>query len=87
MLSVERIQLLVRLALWCCVLAICVELGFGLVFLLISALVALFLSTETGQSAKGRLSAYSVFNPNYEEITGTYNADTIAESMYLRKKK
>ena len=87
MLSVERLQLIVGLALWCCVCGVFVELGFGLVFLLVSALVALFLSTETGQKARDKLSPYSVFNPNCQEIQGTYNADTIADSMYLRKRK
>ena len=87
MLSVEHLQIVVRLALWFCVFGIFVELGFGLVFVIVSALVALFLSTSTGQRARDRLSPYSVFNPNFEEITGTYNADTVAQSLNLGKRK
>ena len=87
MLSVERVQLLVQLALWCCVFAIFVELGFGVVFLIVSALVGIFLSTSTGQRARDRLSPYSVFNPNYEEITGTYNAETVNKSLNLNVRR
>ena len=87
MLNLEHVRLLVQLALWGCVGAIFVELGFGLVYLLVSALVAVFLSTSTGQRARDRLSPYSVFNPHFEEITGTYNADTVAKSLNLGVRK
>lgn len=42
---------------------------FGLLFLSISGIVFIF--TNLGARAPGTLSAYSVFNKNFEKIAGT----------------
>jgi len=83
MVDLDRVRVLIRVAIWASVFAIFVELGFGLVYLIISVILFIFLSTGTNDKIKGRLSAYSVFNPNMEEIQGTLNAKKMLKSMHL----
>lgn len=61
--------------LWTTVYAIFIKLEFGLVFLIVSALVGMYLNTRTTPKVKGEVSAYSVFNKDCKSIDGSLNAD------------
>jgi len=58
---------------WIVGLTIFLLLQFGLVYLTLSALVAIFYNTRTKLKLPGELSAYSVFNPRQQKITGTFD--------------
>lgn len=60
---------------WATCYAITIELQFGAVFLVISALIGIYVNTRTGPKPKNEISAYSVFNKNVEAIDGTLNAE------------
>lgn len=64
---------------WFCFWATCwmiaVELKFGIVFLLFSALFGIYFNTRTGPKQRNEVSAYSVFNENCESIDGTLKAE------------
>lgn len=61
--------------LWVTLFAIFIKLQFGLVFLVISALLGIYLNTRTGPKKKDEVSAYSVFNKDCESIDGTLKAE------------
>jgi len=64
-------------------MGIAVHIEFGAVFLVISALMFIYLNTRTSPRDNGELSAYSVFNPNCEAIDGTLKAEQFeAELRY-----
>lgn len=54
---------------------IAIELKFGIVFLLFSALFGIYFNTRTEPKAKNEISAYSVFNENCKSIKGTLTAE------------
>lgn len=60
---------------WATCFALAVEFQFGAVFLVISALVGIYMNTRTGPKPKNEMSAYSVFNKNVESIDGTLKAE------------
>lgn len=60
---------------WTTCWMIAIELKFGIVFLLFSALFGIYFNTRTGPRQKNEISAYSVFNENCEAIDGTLNAE------------
>ena len=65
--------------LWFCFWVTCyiiaIELKFGLVYLLFSALFGIYFNTRTTPKAKNEVSAYSVFNKDCHAIDGTLNAE------------
>lgn len=72
---------------WFCFWATCwmiaIELKFGIVYLLFSALFFVYFNTRTGPKRRDEVSAYSVFNKNCESIKGTLTAEQLAgEMMY-----
>lgn len=72
-------------AIWFCFWATCwliaIELKFGIVYLLFSALFGIYFNTRTGPRRKGEISAYSVFNANCESIKGTLTAEQLQGEM------
>lgn len=64
---------------WFCFWATCwmiaIELKFGMVFLLFSALFGIYFNTRTGPKLKNEISAYSVFNKDCKSIKGSLNAE------------
>nr|XP_043068050.1 uncharacterized protein LOC108129790 [Drosophila bipectinata] len=60
---------------WVTVYVIAIELKFGLVYLMFSALFAIYFNTRTGPKKRNEMSAYSVFNKNCESIDGTLKAE------------
>uniref|UniRef100_A0A6B2E9B4 SAYSvFN domain-containing protein n=1 Tax=Phlebotomus kandelakii TaxID=1109342 RepID=A0A6B2E9B4_9DIPT len=73
--------------LWATCYAIAIELQFGVVFFLFSALAAVYLNTRTRPKAPGEISAYSVFNKDCHAIDGTLKAEQFeAELRYAALK-
>ncbi|XP_055545029.1 uncharacterized protein LOC129730035 [Wyeomyia smithii] len=68
---------------WVTLYAIAIELRFGVVFLMLSALVAIYLNTRT-EKTPGEISAYSVFNKNCEAIDGTLKAEQFEREIGIR---
>lgn len=70
---------------WFCFWATCwmiaIELKFGIVYLLFSALFGIYFNTRTGPRRRGEVSAYSVFNENCESIKGTLKAEQLEREM------
>ncbi|EDV42273.1 uncharacterized protein Dana_GF17092 [Drosophila ananassae] len=60
---------------WVTVYVIAIELKFGLVYLMFSALFGIYFNTRTGPKKRNEMSAYSVFNKNCESIDGTLKAE------------
>ncbi|XP_055852149.1 SAYSvFN domain-containing protein 1 [Episyrphus balteatus] len=60
---------------WATCFVIAIELQFGIVFLMFSALLGIYFNTRTGPKPKHEPSAYSVFNKNCESIDGTLKAE------------
>lgn len=54
---------------------IAIEMKFGIVFLIVSALFGIYFNTRTKPKRKNEISAYSVFNANCESIDGTLKAE------------
>ncbi|KAL8600041.1 hypothetical protein ACOMHN_039274 [Nucella lapillus] len=75
-----------KIALWFTVWLIFIELQFGAVFFVVSALVFVYFNTRTGRRRqKSTLSAYSVFNPNCERLQGTITAEQFEAELLHRK--
>uniref|UniRef100_A0A1B0GJC9 Putative conserved plasma membrane protein n=1 Tax=Lutzomyia longipalpis TaxID=7200 RepID=A0A1B0GJC9_LUTLO len=73
--------------LWATCYAIAIELQFGVVFFLFSALAAVYLNTRTRPKQPGEVSAYSVFNKDCHAIDGTLKAEQFeAELRYAAMK-
>ncbi|KAJ8925770.1 hypothetical protein NQ315_009618 [Exocentrus adspersus] len=72
---VEWIYFILCFVLWVTVYAIFIKLQFGTVYLILSALLGIYLNTRTGPKAKDEVSAYSVFNKGCESIDGTLKAE------------
>lgn len=70
---------------WFCFWATCwmiaIELKFGIVYLLFSALFGIYFNTRTGPKRRDEVSAYSVFNKNCESIKGTLKAEQLEREM------
>lgn len=66
---------------WVTCYAIAIELQFGTVYLLFSALFGIYFNTRTGPKKKKEISAYSVFNKNCEAIDGTIKPEQFEREM------
>uniref|UniRef100_A0A2M4AZP2 Putative conserved plasma membrane protein n=1 Tax=Anopheles triannulatus TaxID=58253 RepID=A0A2M4AZP2_9DIPT len=77
------ITYLVYLLFWVTLYAIAIELRFGVVFLMLSALFGIYFNTRT-RKAPGEISAYSVFNKNCEAIDGTLKAEQFEREIGIR---
>lgn len=60
---------------WATCYVIAIELKFGTVYFLFSALFAVYFNTRTGPKHQNEISAYSVFNKDCHSIDGTLNAE------------
>ena len=73
-------KLMLKILLWIILFAIFIKLEFGVVYFVISLIVIICLNTSN-RKKKGKLSAYSVFNPNVERIQGTLTPEQIEKSL------
>jgi len=60
------------------------EHGFGIVYLTSSIIGVIFCNLGTRE--EGTLSAYSVFNPNFERLQGTFSSDDFERNVLHRPK-
>uniref|UniRef100_A0A182P3Z5 SAYSvFN domain-containing protein n=1 Tax=Anopheles epiroticus TaxID=199890 RepID=A0A182P3Z5_9DIPT len=74
---------LVYFLFWVTLYAIAIELRFGVVFLMLSALFGIYFNTRT-KKAPGEISAYSVFNENCQAIDGTLKAEQFEREIGIR---
>jgi hypothetical protein len=58
---------------------------FGFVFFIIFLLLLLLLNL--GVRKEGELSAYSVFNPNYERLLGELTGEDFEQEILMRRKR
>ncbi|XP_039950633.1 uncharacterized protein LOC126764500 [Bactrocera neohumeralis] len=65
----------VILLFWITLYVIAIKLQFGTVYVMISALVGIYLNTRTTPKITNEMSAYSVFNKNCKSIDGTLKAE------------
>lgn len=73
-----------KFVLWCLLLWLFITIEFGLVYFVVSFLYLLYKSTRTQPKQTGEVSAYSVFNENCEQITGTFSADQFERQFRFR---
>lgn len=65
-----------KILLWLLVWGFFIEVEFGLVYFVLSGFVFIVMSLRGGRKREsGELSAYSVFNKNFEVIDGTLSAE------------
>lgn len=81
----DWILLVLKVLLWLIVWKIFIELQFGAVYFVVSALIFVYLNTRSGKRSKKTLSAYSVFNPNCERLQGTITAEQLEANLLHRK--
>lgn len=79
--KLKYITYLLWFCFWFTCWLIAIELRFGIVYLLFSALFGVYFNTRTGPKAKNEVSAYSVFNENCESINGTLKAEQFDQEI------
>lgn len=73
--SVTNWQIIfIKLMLWLTLFVIFIRLEFGAIYFIISLLYLMWRSLGA-RRRRNELSAYSVFNPNFEKIQGTFSAE------------
>lgn len=78
-LKFKILKIFLKFLLWFILLTIFIKLEFGLVYFVCSLLVIIYLNTNVGK--KSKVSAYSVFNPNFERIQGTVTAEQLERNL------
>ena len=72
-----------KVLLWLALFGFFVEIEFGVVFVLSSILFFIYTSMRRTKRRSSELSAYSVFNKNFERIEGTLTADQFERELRL----
>ncbi|CAF0796033.1 unnamed protein product [Didymodactylos carnosus] len=67
------VVMLLKIVLWLTLFIIFIRLEFGAVYFIISFLYIIWMNL--GRRDRSKLSAYSVFNPNFEKIGGTFSGE------------
>ena len=76
---------ILKILLWLILFGLFVELEFGIVYVIISLFVIIYFNTSTTKRSKNKLSAYSVFNKDYEKIDGTFTAEQFEKELTHRR--
>lgn len=66
---------------WCILQVLFVELEFGVVFFVGSCIFFIVYSLKGSRRDPSRLSAYSIFNSNFERIEGTLTAEQFEKEI------
>lgn len=77
--KISPLYKLVMLCLWIMGYRLFISWEFGIVYFMITILVLIF--TNLGKRKPWELSAYSVFNPNFEKLPGTLSSEDINPGM------
>ncbi|XP_061390299.1 uncharacterized protein LOC133325575 [Musca vetustissima] len=72
------------IALWLILYIIAIELEFGIVYLILSGFVVMYINTRTGPKNPDEVSAYSVFNKDFVSIDGSLKAEQFEREMGIR---
>jgi hypothetical protein len=80
--QVFHFKLILKILLWFVLFGIFIKLEFGLVYLVTSLLVIIYLNTRKTKRKTKEISAYSVFNPNLERIDGTFTAEQMEKNLF-----
>lgn len=75
--------LVAKLAVWSFCWYLSCKIEFGSIFVVCSAIVAMFLNLSSSSDSKSdnKLSAYSVFNPGAQRIAGSMDAEAIEDQL------
>uniref|UniRef100_A0A2R5L678 Putative conserved plasma membrane protein n=1 Tax=Ornithodoros turicata TaxID=34597 RepID=A0A2R5L678_9ACAR len=73
--------LVTKFTLWFLLMTLAVHVEFGAVFFILSLFYVIFTNLRTSPRKKGELSAYSVFNPNFETIHGTVSPQQLEQQL------
>lgn len=77
------LPLALKAILWVCLWKYFIEIGFGAVYFIVTCSYLMYRNTRTGPKEKGKLSAYSVFNPNHERLDGTFTAEQFEKELRM----
>lgn len=80
---IHPFKLLAIICLWVFLFRLFINWGFGSIFICISILVLIF--TNLGKRRPWELSAYSVFNRNFERLPGTLNINDIQPGVGVER--
>ena len=70
-----------KVLLWVLLFGFFVQVEFGMVFLVSSAMYLMYTSMRGSRRKPSELSAYSVFNKNFEKIDGTLSAEQLEREI------
>jgi len=84
--SIDYAILAVKFVIWLVGQIIFVKLDFGAVYFATSAFAFIWLSLGKERRQPGQMSAYSVFNPNCQNIQGSFTAEQFESESLGRKK-
>ena len=70
-----------KIALWIILFGLFIELEFGSVYLIGSFFYLIYATLSTERREPGKLSAYSVFNPNFEKLDGQFTAEQFEKEL------
>lgn len=71
----------VKLVIWLLTFALFIKFEFGAIFFLVSVMYFIYSNTRTGSKNTDEPSAYSVFNPDCQRITGTFTAEQFEQQL------
>jgi len=76
----ERVEtnwqiILIKCLVWLTLFVIFVRIEFGVIYFIISLLYLIWSNLGSSRRRRNELSAYSVFNPNFEKLQGTFSAE------------
>ena len=77
--KMSDLKKLIIILIWIYFYKLFIEWEFGIIYFLCTIIVLIF--TNLGKRKPGELSAYSVFNPNFEQLPGTLTSDMIQNGM------
>ena len=62
---------------WALIYKLFIDFGFGLIYFFLTIIILIF--NNLGERKPWELSAYSIFNPNFERIPGSINSENFNE--------
>lgn len=71
----------VKIIIWLLIWTLFIKFEFGAIFFLVSLMYFIYSNTRTGSKNADEPSAYSVFNPNCQRITGTFTAEQFEQQL------
>ncbi|CAF0964269.1 unnamed protein product [Adineta ricciae] len=67
--------ILLKFFVWLTLFVIFIRLEFGAIYFILSLLYLIWTNLSSHRRRADQLSAYSVFNPNFEKLQGTFSAE------------